>query len=147
MIGSGRVFYHMVHVEDLVDGLRLLAQRPEATGETFILGGEGYRSLNELAMLIAKVVGVPPPRWHVPAWPIQMAGSVCEKICVPLGLTPPIYRRRVDFFTKSRAFSIEKARRLLGYQPKIDLERGFVETTAWYREHGYLPPQTDHARG
>jgi nucleoside-diphosphate-sugar epimerase len=147
MIGSGRVFYHMVHVEDLVDGLRLLAQRPEATGEVFILGGEGYRSLNELAALIAKVVGVPPPRLHVPAWPIQMAGSICEKICAPIGVTPPIYRRRVDFFTKSRAFSIEKARRLLGYQPTIDLERGFAETTTWYREQGYLPPPTDAAGG
>jgi nucleoside-diphosphate-sugar epimerase len=140
MIGSGRVFYHMVHVEDLVDGLRLLEQRPDAIGEIFILGGEGYRSLNEIAALIARVVGAPPPRWHVPAWPIQMAGSLCERICAPLGVSPPIYRRRVDFFTKSRAFSIEKARRRLGYQPKIDLERGLAETTAWYRAHGYLPP-------
>ena len=83
----------------------------------------------------------------MPAWPIQIAGSLCEKICAPLGVPPPIYRRRVDFFTKSRAFSIEKARRLLGYQPKIDLECGFVETTKWYRDQGYLPPPADNAHG
>ncbi|HVH57943.1 MAG TPA: NAD-dependent epimerase/dehydratase family protein [Vicinamibacterales bacterium] len=147
MVGNGRIYYHMVHVDDLVDGLRLLAQRSEANGEVFILGGEGYRSLNELVALIAHVVGAPPPRWNVPAWPIQIAGSLCEKICAPLGVPPPIYRRRVDFFTKSRAFSIEKARRLLGYQPKIDLERGFVETTKWYRDQGYLPPPADNAHG
>ncbi len=139
MIGSGEVYYHMVHVADLVDGLRLLAQRREAIGEIFILGGEGYRTLNDIAALIARVVGAPAPRWHVPAWPIQAAGSLCEAICAPFGIEPPIYRRRVDFFTKSRAFSIARARRLLGFDPKIDLERGFVETTKWYREHGHLP--------
>lgn len=146
MIGSGRVFYHMVHVEDLIAGLQLLAERAEAPGEVFILGGDGYRSLNEIADLIARVVGVPAPRLHVPAWPVQLAGSLCERICAPLGVTPPIYRRRVDFFTKSRAFSIEKARRTLGYQPRIDLEQGFRETTAWYRAHGYLPA-ADGAHG
>ena len=147
MIGSGEVFYHMVHVDDLVAGLRLLADRPEAVGEVFILGGEGYQSLNEIAALIARIVGAPPPRWHVPAMPIQMAGSVCEKICAPFGISPPIYRRRVDFFTKSRAFSIAKARRLLGYDPKIDLEEGFVATTRWYSEHGYLPAPSAGATG
>jgi len=140
MIGSGEVFYHMVHVTDLVAGLRLLATQSGAVGEVFILGGGEYRSLNAIAALVAKTVGVPPPRWHVPAWPVQAAASACEWLCAPFGLDPPIYRRRVDFFTKSRAFSIDKARRVLGYAPQIDLETGFRATTAWYREHGYLPP-------
>jgi nucleoside-diphosphate-sugar epimerase len=139
MLGRGETFYHMVHVEDLVSGLRLLAERPEAIGEVFILGGEEYRSLNAIVRLVAQTVGVAPPRWRVPAWPIQMAGSVCETVCAPFGIEPPIYRRRVDFFTKSRAFSIEKAQRVLGYRPRIDLERGFRETTAWYRDRGDLP--------
>jgi dihydroflavonol-4-reductase len=62
-----------------------------------------------------------------------------ERICVPFGIEPPIYRRRVDFFTKSRAFTIEKARRMLGYEPQIDLETGIRATADWYREHGMLP--------
>ena len=39
-------------------------------------------------------------------WPAR----VCEAVCAPLGIEPPIYRRRVDFFTKSRAFDITRAR-------------------------------------
>jgi dihydroflavonol-4-reductase len=140
VLGSGEIFYHMVHVDDLVSGLRLLADRPEAVGQVFILGGQGYRTLNDIAALVAQTVGAPPPRWHVPAWPVQIAASICERVCAPFGVTPPIYRRRVDFFTKSRAFSIEKARRVLGYEPRISMERGFQETADWYREHGYLPP-------
>ncbi|HZB27853.1 MAG TPA: hypothetical protein VE282_04760, partial [Gemmatimonadales bacterium] len=61
-------------------------------------------------------------------------------ICVPFGIEPPIYRRRVDFFTKSRAFTIEKARRMLGYAPEVDLETGFRCTIDWYRANGLLPP-------
>jgi nucleoside-diphosphate-sugar epimerase len=45
----------------------------------------------------------------------------------------------VDFFTKSRAFTIEKARRVLGYEPQVSLEAGLARTAAWYRENGYLP--------
>ncbi|HSC27573.1 MAG TPA: NAD-dependent epimerase/dehydratase family protein [Vicinamibacterales bacterium] len=145
MIGDGRVYYHMVHVQDLVDGLRLLADRPEAVGEAFILGGEGYRTLNEIVAMIARIVGRRPPRLHLPAAPFQFAGSLCERICIPLGITPPIYRRRVDFFTKSRAFSIAKARRLLGYAPRVDLESGLRSTASWYHERGYLPAAPEPA--
>jgi nucleoside-diphosphate-sugar epimerase len=88
--------------------------------------------------MIAAAAGVPPPRLRLPARPFQLAGSLVEKICVPLGIEPPIHRRRVDFYTKSRAFSIEKARRLLGYRPEVSLEEGIRATLAWYRANGYI---------
>ena len=139
MLGNGEVYFHMVHVEDLVRGLRLLATHPAAVGEVFIIGGQEYRTLNEVVRLIAHEVGVPAPRWRLPAKPFQLLGSLCERICVPLGISPPIYRRRVDFFTKSRAFSIRKAKEMLGFEPEVDLETGIRETIAWYREQGQLP--------
>jgi nucleoside-diphosphate-sugar epimerase len=139
MLGDGRPFYHMVYVDDLVRGLRLLATHPDAVGEVFILGGPDYRTLSQLAALIADILGVPHPRLRLPAWPFQLAGSLCERICAPLGITPPIYRRRVDFFTKSRAFRLAKARQRVGYQPAVGLEDGLAVTAEWYWEHGYLP--------
>jgi nucleoside-diphosphate-sugar epimerase len=59
-------------------------------------------------------------------------------VCVPLGLEPPIYRRRVDFFTKSRAFDIGRARAEIGYDPRVGLREGIRRTLAWYRERGWL---------
>jgi dihydroflavonol-4-reductase len=138
MLGKGDVYYHMVYIDDLVEGLRLLAHHPAALGEVFILGGERYYSLKKIAGLVAEYLEVSPPRLHLPAWPVQMVGTLCEKICVPLGIEPPIYRRRVDFFTKSRAFSIEKARRMLGYQPKISLEAGLRLTLDWCVRTGHI---------
>lgn len=138
MLGKGDIYYHMVYVEDLVDGLRLLASHPAALGEVFILGGDRYYRLATITAMVAEYLGVPRPRLRFPAWPVQVAGSVCEKICVPLGIEPPIYRRRVDFFTKSRAFSIDKARRILGYRPKISLEVGLRQTLDWCIRAGHI---------
>jgi nucleoside-diphosphate-sugar epimerase len=58
---------------------------------------------------------------------------------VPLGLEPPLHIRRVRFFRNNRAFSIDKARRILGYSPQVPLEDGMRRTVDWYREQGYLP--------
>ena len=48
-------------------------------------------------------------------------------------IEPPLYRRRVDFYTKSRAFDITRARTELGYHPQVDLREGIRRTIAWYR--------------
>jgi nucleoside-diphosphate-sugar epimerase len=138
VVGSGRTYYHPVFIDDLVDGYLLALDRPEAVGEAFLICGPRYVTQDELAALIARATGGRVLPFHIPAPPIQWAGDVVEAICVPLGLEPPLHRRRVDFWTKSRAFSIEKARRRLGYSPKVDLEDGIARTAAFYREAGWL---------
>ena len=138
LVGSGRAYYHPVYVDDLVDGYLLALARPEAVGEAFIVAGPRYVTQQELAETIARATGGAVLPFHVPAAPLRWAAALCEAVCVPLGLEPPLHRRRVDFWTKSRAFSIEKARRRLGYQPKVDLEAGVARTVAWYRQAGWL---------
>lgn len=137
-LGSGEIYYHLTHIDDLVDGFRLCGEHPAAAHRTYILAGGEVTTLNELVRLIAEVAGVPAPRLHLPAWPVWAAGAVCEAACVPLGLEPPLYRRRVDFFTKSRAFDITRARREIGYAPRVTLRDGIRRTLDWYRQHGWL---------
>ena len=138
IVGSGKPFYHLVYIDDLVAGFLLALDRPEAAGQAFIMAGPRYVSQAELAATIARHTGGRVLPVHIPAGPVQFAGDLCEALCVPLGLEPPLHRRRVDFWTKSRAFSIEKARRLLGYAPQVDVEDGVAKTAAWYREAGWL---------
>jgi nucleoside-diphosphate-sugar epimerase len=138
MIGSGRPLYHLTYIDDLVDGIRLAASRPEAVGEVFTIGGPRYTSLNELVRLIADAVGVQAPRWRVPYAPVYAAAVTCQAVCRAARVSPPLYPRRVEFFAKSRAFSIDKARRLLGYDPKVDLEEGLGRTARWYRQNGLI---------
>ena len=138
VVGTGRTFYHPVYIDDLVAGFLLALDRPEAVGEAFLVCGPSYVSQSDLAALVAKHTGGRVLPFRIPARPLQWAGDVVEAICVPLGLEPPLHRRRVDFWTKSRAFTIDKARRLLGYAPKVDLDEGIARTAAWYREAGWL---------
>jgi dTDP-D-glucose 4,6-dehydratase len=95
-------------------------------------------SLNALVALIAEEAGVKPLGVHLPVWPFWAAGAMCEVVCAPLGIEPPLYRRRVAFFTKSRAFDITRARTELGYAPKISLREGVRSTLKWYREAGWI---------
>lgn len=138
MIGSGQAFYHLTYVDDLIEGFRLCGTVPAARGRTYILAGPRYTTLEQLVQLVAKALQVEPPRVHLPVWPFWTAGLLCEMICVPLRIEPPIYRRRVDFYTKSRAFDITRAKTELGYSPKVDLEEGIKRTANWYRSEGLL---------
>ena len=138
MLGRGDVFYHLTYIDDLVRGFELAGTTPRAAGREYILGGPEYTTLNELVRLIADELDVAGPRMHFPIWPVWVAGALCEALCVPLGIEPPLFRRRVDFFRKSRAFNIARAREELGYNPAVDLKTGIKRTAAWYRSRGLL---------
>lgn len=138
ILGSGRIYYHLTYIDDLVEGFRLCGEHPAAANRTYILAGSEVTTLNALVALVADIAHVEPPRMHWPVWPFWVAGALCEAVCVPLGLEPPIYRRRVDFYTKSRAFDITRARQEIGYNPRVALRDGITRTMEWYRAHGWL---------
>jgi len=138
ILGRGEIYYHLTYIDDLVEGFRLCGEHPAAAGRTYILAGGEVTTLNELVARIATLAGVRPPRIHLPVWPVWLAGAMCEAICAPFGIEPPLYRRRVDFYTKSRAFDISRARKEIGYAPEVSLNDGIARTLAWYREHGWI---------
>jgi dihydroflavonol-4-reductase len=137
-LGRGEIYYHLTYIDDLVAGFRLCGEHPAAANRTYILAGGEVTTLNALVGLVAEGANVPAPTLHLPAWPFWMAGAVCEALCVPFGIEPPIYRRRVDFFTKSRAFDISRARTEIGFAPRVGLREGIRRTLDWYRAQGWL---------
>lgn len=138
MIGSGRTLYHLTYVDDVIEGMLLAGRRDEALGEVFTIAGSRYTTLRELVDMIAAVLGKPRPRLRVPYAPVLAAAVACEKICSRIGVDPPLYPRRVEFFVKDRAFDITKARRLLGYEPRVGLEEGLRRSAEWYCEKGLI---------
>jgi nucleoside-diphosphate-sugar epimerase len=138
ILGDGRIYYHLTYIDDLIEGFRLCATVAGAAGRTYILAGSEVTTLNELTTLIAEEARVSPPRLHLPVWPFRTAGAICEALCAPLGIEPKIYRRRVDFFTKSRSFDISRARAELGYSPRVGLREGIRRTLDWYAQAGWL---------
>ncbi|MCH9007041.1 NAD-dependent epimerase/dehydratase family protein [candidate division KSB1 bacterium] len=138
MIGKGDVLYHLTYVEDLVDGIILAGEKDKAVGKVYTIGGNEYLKLKELVEMIAEVLGKPVPKNHLPLKPVYVAAVVCEAICRPLGIEPPLYRRRLDFFTKDRAFDISQAKADLRYEPKVPLKEGLATTATWYKEQGLI---------
>jgi dihydroflavonol-4-reductase len=138
VLGSGQIYYHLTYIDDLVEGFRLCGETPAAAGRTYILAGGEVTTLDELVKLVALEAGVRPLGVHLPVWPFWAAGAVCEMLCAPFCVEPPLYRRRVDFFTKSRAFDITRARKELGYEPRVALREGIRRTLEWYRKAGWI---------
>lgn len=138
MLGSGRAYYHITYIDDLCAGFRLAGTVPGAAGRTYILGGGDVTTLGDLVRITVEVAGRAAPKWRLPIWPVWLAGALCEACCAPFGISPPLYRRRVDFFRKSRAFDISRARTELGYRPAVGVRDGIRRTLEWYREHGWI---------
>ena len=138
MIGKGDVLYHMTYIDDLVDGFMLAGEKDEALGEVFTIAGPNYTTIRELVDTIADVLGKPHPGLSVPFLPVYWASVVCDGLCRAIKVNPPLYPRRVEFFELDRAFSTDKAERLLGYAPKVMLADGLARTAAWYKEEGLI---------
>ncbi len=138
VIGTGKILLHWVLADDVAKGLMLAGKAEQSSGQAYIIAGESPVIIEDLFRIIAKHVGAKPLGVKVPAWPLQLLGDVVERMCRPFGVEPPIYRRRVDFFTKTRAFDWSKAHRELGYQPSQSLDDEVRLIVDSYRELGWL---------
>lgn len=138
MFGSGKTYYHPLYIDNLVDVLMLAMEPGKGVGEAYLIADEEYVEIETLVKKTANALGVPVKIPHFPVMPLVIAGHIFEKICAPFHITPPIFPRRVDWFRQNRAFKIDKAKKELGYQPKIDLDEGLKRTGEWYRQEGYI---------
>lgn len=139
VLGSRRgQLYHLIHVDDLTEIFLLAASHPAAVGEVFIAGDPAAMPLADIAAIIGSEYGRSLRLVRIPAWPFFWAAAVCETVCRPFGWTPPIYRRRVAFFTKDRSFNTLKLRNRLGYVYRRTTEEGLRETARWYRDQGWV---------
>jgi dihydroflavonol-4-reductase len=146
-IGSGSNLHHPICIDDLVQGLLLAAEHPAAPGELFLLPGRDAVTTDEMIAAVAAAVGQPPPRLRLPLWPFMAAAVALEAGLRPLGIQPPLHRRRMDFFVKSFSFDGGKARHLLGFAPQIPFREGAARTARWYEELGELPTSDRRQRG
>ena len=138
IFGTGQAFYHPVYIDNLVDAFVLSMEQGKGAGEAYIIGDEQYFSIRALVHLVAKSIDAEVSTPTLPLMPLIVAGHVCEKICKPFGINPPIFPRRVDWFRQMRAFRIDKAKRDLGYEPSIGIEEGLRRTGVWYIENNYI---------
>lgn len=139
MFGNGKTLYHPLYIDNLVDAFIAAMRLDVGNGEAYLIADEHHVEIEELVKAVAGALGVHVSIPHYPILPLVVAGHVCEHVCKPFGVTPPIFPRRVDWYRQNRAFDIRKAKRDLGFRPQIGLQEGLARTASWYRAEGYLP--------
>jgi nucleoside-diphosphate-sugar epimerase len=137
-IGNGSNLLHFIHVDDLTDCLLVTATHPKAIGETFICGSEQAMTFRDMVSLISETYAVPIRFISLPKAPLFALADLCELIFRPLGIEPPLYRRRLAFYTKDRSFNTSKIRNLLGFVPRHADKEGLKELGEWYVEQGWV---------
>ena len=129
--GDGKNMRHPVYISDAVKALELCASTDGVNGEVFIIGGDHAVPVSELVDVMSLEMGVRSPKLHFPIALGLLGGYSLELVFKLIGKQPPFSRRSVDFFLKHNAYDIAKAKRLLGYQPQIDLRTGMQKTIRW----------------
>jgi nucleoside-diphosphate-sugar epimerase len=138
VVGNGKPYFQPAYIEDVVDGFVLALKHDKALGEAFIIGNEEYLELKNLFRVIANELEVREPFIKLPLGPTLVLARLCEAVLVPLGIEPPLHRRRISFFQNNRAFSIQKAKNVLDFAPQTSLEQGIRITIQWYEQQRLL---------
>jgi len=138
LFGKGKCIYHLIHVDDLTNTFIIAATSPRAVGEVFICGADEPIAIADIARIVARTLGRQIKIVRIPIGPFFVAADICEALCRPFHIEPPIYRRRVAFYAKDRLFDTTKLKTVLGYHPIHSNEEGIVQTARWYVEQGWL---------
>jgi nucleoside-diphosphate-sugar epimerase len=132
IVGDGENVLHHSHVDDIVAGTMLACDRPEASGEDFILCGPETITLRRLSELTARALGRRLPPARVPLGLARAVASALDFatqwVPAPLRREPPISHEKLDVMTIPVAFDCSKARRMLGYAPVVHYEEGIRRT-------------------
>lgn len=139
IVSSGENLIQFVHVSDVVNGFLLAVEKENSVNQTYIISEDKAYTYNQVYRILAEILGRDAPKFHIPVFmakamifPVELANRI-------LGRENFMWHvKTVDSITKDRAYSIEKAKRELGYRPKYDLKTGLKETVDWYRENGFI---------
>ena len=138
LVGNGLNRKQLVFVDDLAAGLLAAAEHPAAVGQIFLLAGLETLTTRDMLGHVAAALSKPAPARSLPMWPFVLAAFTMETALRPLGIQPPLHRRRLDFFRKSFVVSSRKAQSTIGYRPGTTFAAGARATADWYRTEGLL---------
>lgn len=140
IVGSGESLIQFTHISDVVQGFALVLEEFEVSkNQVYIISEDGAHTYNEVYKILCDISGRKPPRIHVPPWLAKAMITPVEGINRLTGHENFMWHvKTVDSVTADRWYSIEKAKKELGFAPKYDLKTGLLETVNWYLRNDYL---------
>lgn len=130
--------YHLIHVSDLTDFMIVAATNQNTLSQVYICGNKSAISFQDMVKTIASKLQINARFLRLPVTPFFILGDLCEALCKPFGIEPPIYRRRVAFFTKDRSFDTRKMTKDTGFECAYSNKDGIDQLTDWYKKEGWL---------
>lgn len=134
LVDGGKGHFAHTHVDNLIDGIFLALGNPAALGETLIVTDDAGCTMGAYFRRLAEAVGAAPPRVSLPFAVARGLAGVLEAGARLTGTPPPFTRVSVDFMHRRGSFCIDKARRELGYTPRVDLDAGLAAIGRHYQE-------------
>lgn len=134
LVGSGDNAMPLVYVTDLVQGLLLALDHERAVGQVYNITNDEPLTQRQLLNAIADEIGASRPRLHVPYPLLSAAGTLAERSTTlrRSSRRPALTRLGVAFFGTDNRYTIDKARRELGYHPEVPLREGVRLAAGWY---------------
>jgi 2-alkyl-3-oxoalkanoate reductase len=137
-IGGGKRAMNCIYVGNLVEAAMLAAEKPEAVGQIYNLTDGEFVSKRHFIDNIADGLGIKRPKpVGVPLWLARILAWQMERAARKNNSpkAPRLTQARVKLFGLNLDFSIEKAKRELGYRPRWSYEEGMRETVAYYKQN------------
>ena len=140
--GSGDQVLNCIYVKNLVQGIFLAAESPEAVGQVFNLTDGARVTKRQFVGRVAELAGLRPPRRAIPLWLAWALAVLLERRAKLLksSVPPLVNKARYKFLGLNLDFSIAKAERSLGYAPAYSTEAGLIEAMADFAPKPELIP-------
>lgn len=137
ILGRGDNRLNVVYAGNVAEAALTAASLPKAAGEAYNCSNDGVITQEQYVALIARTLGVPPPRHHAPYRAAYFTGFLLECLGhLTRSRKPPFVTRYAVWLMGRRSyFSADKARRELGWKPTVTYEVGVPRTIAWYLEN------------
>jgi nucleoside-diphosphate-sugar epimerase len=134
-IGDNSRLMNTIYVGNLVDAILLAIEKPLAAGQIYNLTDGEAVSKRKFFETIADGLNLPRPQRKVPLWLARIAARIMERRARRRGAKEPprLTQARLKFLGLNLDFSIEKAKRELGYAPRVKFDEGMKETLEWYK--------------
>jgi len=137
MIGSGENKMHYVYVQDLTEATVKAGNSKLKRGDYIIAGGNPEKFRN-IVKYVAKSIDVKPPTFSIPKSVALFISYIFLAVSKLTAVNIPLFPSRVKTMTTAYYYDISKAKRELGWSPKVSLEKGAKLTGKWYTVNGFL---------
>jgi len=131
----GKGLFSPVYVDDIVNGILLAATRQEGVGQIFNISGGVTPSCAEFFGYHTRMARARPPKMMATR-PARLLAELTRIAITFFGGSTEIGAGAIDMLSRKAGYSIEKADRLLGYRPEVDLAEGMRRTELWARDKG-----------